>query len=148
MAAAPADQRLRHRTRPEPAAVRHRPGPHLENLPQWNYAIRETRKVTTGPIDVGSRYLQIRTIPAYREERLEVIEFNPGRRLTIRGSLNSYPARISYTPRPVGSATTVINTVDLQPPRPLSLLASIATHRIKAAVAAILDVLKRTLERA
>ena len=49
----------------------------LENLPQWNYAIRETRKVTTGPIDVGSRYLQIRTIPAYGEERLEVIEFEP-----------------------------------------------------------------------
>lgn len=74
-----------------------------------------------------------------------MIEFNPGRRLTIRGSLNSYPARISYTLRPVGNATTtVINTVDLQPPRPLSLLAPIATHRIKAAVAANLDVLKRT----
>jgi uncharacterized protein YndB with AHSA1/START domain len=120
----------------------------LENLPQWNYAIRETRKVTTGPIDVGSRYLQIRTIPAYREERLEVIEFDPGRRLTIRGSFNSDPARISYTLRPDGNATTVINTVDLQPPRPLNLLAPIATHRIKAAVAANLDVLKRALERA
>jgi uncharacterized protein YndB with AHSA1/START domain len=120
----------------------------LENLPRWNYAIRKTRKITTGPVDVGSRYLQIRTIPAQGEESLEVMEFEPGRRLTIRGSLNSLPVQISYTVRPDGKATTVTNTVDLRPPRPLNLLAPIATHRIKAAVAANLDVLKRTLEQA
>jgi hypothetical protein len=56
--------------------------------------------------------------------------------------------QISYTVRPDGKATTVTNTVDLRPPRPLNLLAPIATHRIKAAVAANLDVLKRTLEQA
>lgn len=119
----------------------------LENLPRWNYAIHETRKITTGPVDVGSRYLQSRTIPVPSDESLEVIEFEPGRRLTIRGSLSSFPAQISYTLRPVRKATTLTNTVDLQPPPPLNLLAPIATHRIKSAVAANLDVLKRTLER-
>ena len=119
----------------------------LENLPRWNYAIRETRKITTGPVHVGSRYQQTRTIPVHSEETLEVTEFEPDRRLTIRGSLNSFPAKLSYTLHPQGNATTITNTVDLQPPRPLNLLAPIATHRNKTAVAANLDVLKQTLER-
>lgn len=119
----------------------------LENLPRWNYAISETRKVTAGGVDVGSRYLQTRTIPAPMEESLEVIEFDPNHQLTIRGSLNSLPAQLSYTLRPEANATILTNTVDLHPPQPLTLVAPIATHRIKAAVAANLDVLKQTLER-
>jgi uncharacterized protein YndB with AHSA1/START domain len=119
----------------------------LENLPQWNYAIQQTRKVTAGPVGVGSRYLQTRTVPVHREEGLEVIEFDPDRSLTVRGSLNSLRALISYTLRPDGDTTALTNTVDLQPPRALNLLAPIATHRIQSAVAANLNVLKQTLEQ-
>jgi uncharacterized protein YndB with AHSA1/START domain len=39
----------------------------FENLPRWNYAIGETRKLTTGPVNVGSRYVQTRTIPVHSE---------------------------------------------------------------------------------
>jgi uncharacterized protein YndB with AHSA1/START domain len=120
----------------------------FENLPRWNYAIGETRKLTTGPVNVGSRYLQTRTIPVHSEESFEVIEFEPDHRIAIRGSLSSFPAQVSYTFHPAGNSTTLTNSVDLQPPRPLNLLAPIATHRIKSAVAANLDVLKKTLERA
>jgi hypothetical protein len=119
----------------------------LENLPQWNYAIQQTRKITAGSVGVGARYVQTRTIPAHREENLEVIEFDPDRRLTLRGSLNSFPALISYTLQAEGSATNLTNTVDLELPRALKLLVPIATHRIQSAVAANLDVLKQTLER-
>jgi uncharacterized protein YndB with AHSA1/START domain len=120
----------------------------LENLPQWNYAIGATRKITTGPVDVGSRYLQTRTIPVHAEEHLEIIEFEPDRRLSIRGSLNSLPAHVTYTLREEERVTVLTNTVDLQPPRHLKLLAPVATHRIKSAVAANLVVLKTTLEQA
>jgi uncharacterized protein YndB with AHSA1/START domain len=119
----------------------------LENLPEWNYAIQQTRKVTADPVGAGSRYLQTRTIPVHRQEGLEVIEFDPDRSLTLRGSLNSFRALISYTLRPDGNTTALTNTVDLQPPRTLNLLAPIATHRIQSAVAANLNVLKRTLEQ-
>jgi uncharacterized protein YndB with AHSA1/START domain len=120
----------------------------LENLPRWNCAISETRKITAGPVRVGSRYQQSRTIPVHSEESLEVIEFEPDRRLAIRGTLSSLPGQIGYTLSPNGNATTVTNTVELQPPHTLSLVAPLAAHRIKSAVAANLDVLKRTLERA
>ena len=120
----------------------------LENLPRWNYAISETRKITAGPVRVGSRYRQSRTIPVHSEESLEVIEFEPDRRLAIRGTLSSLPAQIGYTLSPNGNATTLTNTVELQPPLTLSLAAPRAAHRIKSAVAANLDELKRTLEQA
>jgi Polyketide cyclase / dehydrase and lipid transport len=118
----------------------------LENLPSWNYAIRKTRKVTAGPIHIGSRFHQVRTIPAHREESLEVIEFEEGRKLTIRGTLNTLPAQLSYELQPVGIATVLTNTVDLSTSGPLSLLAPIATRQIKSAVAANLDTLKKILE--
>jgi uncharacterized protein YndB with AHSA1/START domain len=119
----------------------------LENLPRWNYAISETRKITAGPVHVGSRYRQRRTIPVPGEETLEVTEFEPDHTLTISGSLASLPARISYTLHPDGNATTLVNTVALRSPRALDLLAPVAARRIKSAVAANLDVLRRTLEQ-
>ena len=119
----------------------------LENLPRWNYAIQQTRKITAGPVGPGSRYLQTRTIPVHREEALEVVDFDPDRALTIRGSLNSLPALISYTLRPHGSATDLTNTVNLELPRALKPLAPIATREVRSAVAANLEVLKKALER-
>jgi uncharacterized protein YndB with AHSA1/START domain len=120
----------------------------LENLPRWNYAIGETRKVTSGPVGVGSQYRQTRTIPVHTEESLEVVEFEPGRGITILGTLNSLPARIGYTLRPEAAGTTVINTVELKPPGLVGLLAPIAVPKIKSAVAANLDVLRQILEEA
>jgi hypothetical protein len=73
----------------------------LEHLPRWNYAIHETRKITSGPVNVGSRYRQTRTVPARSEEFLEVTEFERDRRLAIAGSLSAFPARITYVLDPV-----------------------------------------------
>ena len=53
------------------------------NVPLWNYAISETRKITGGPVGVGSRYRQTRTLPTRSEETFEVTEFEPDRRLPI-----------------------------------------------------------------
>jgi len=120
----------------------------LENLPRWNYAISDTRKVTTGPVGVGTRYRQSRTIPARTHESLEVTELDTDRRLAVSGSLNALPAKISYELQPEGRATVLTNTIELRPSGLLSLLAPIATREIKSAVAANLQILKQILERA
>ena len=119
----------------------------LENLPRWNYALAETRQLTPGPPGVGTRYLQTRTIPVHAEETLEIIELTPDQQLTVQGTLNALPAHLTYTLHPEGTATTLSNTVNLQAPRPLNLLAPIALGRIKSAVAANLAVLKQLLEQ-
>ena len=48
----------------------------FEDLPRWGYAIAETRKVSTGPVGVGTRYRQTRTVPRPAEESFEVVEFD------------------------------------------------------------------------
>jgi hypothetical protein len=57
----------------------------LENLPRWNYAIQETRKISPGPIGVGSAYRQFRTLPKPMEERLEIKVYEPGHHLVVSG---------------------------------------------------------------
>ena len=118
----------------------------LENLPRWNYAIEQTRKLTPGPVEVGSRYHQVRTVPARREEDLEVVELEPGRRLTVQGTLNNLPARLTYVLEPDGDATVLTNDVELTTSGLLTLVAPLATRQIRAAVAANLDVLRQILE--
>ena len=118
----------------------------LKNVPTWNYAIQQTRKITTGPVDVGTQFHQVRTVPVHREETLEVVEFEQDRTLTIRGTLNTFPAKLTYALQPDGDATLLTNTVDLSTGGPLRLVAPIATRQIKSAVAANLDLLKQVLE--
>jgi uncharacterized protein YndB with AHSA1/START domain len=116
----------------------------LENLPAWNYAIQETCKLDPGPVGVGSRYVQIRTVPARSEETFEVTEFEPGRRLAIRGRFGPLAGELSYVLEPSGAATALINTVALDAPR---LLAPLAARQIRTAVAGNLQVLRQNLER-
>ncbi|MGW5195265.1 SRPBCC family protein [Kribbella sp. NPDC004138] len=118
----------------------------LENLPEWNYALAETRKLTPGPTGVGTRYLQTRTIPVRAEETLEITELIQNEKLTIDGTLNAFPAKVTYTLRPTGNGTTLTNTVELRTPGARNLLAPIARNRIKSAVADNLAELKRLLD--
>lgn len=119
----------------------------FENVPLWNYAISETEKISDGPVGVGSRYRQARTIPSASEELFAVTEFEPSQRLAIRGTIGPFEGDITYLLEPDGSATTLANTMDLKASGPLRLIAPLAGSRVKTAVAANLEVLKRILER-
>lgn len=119
----------------------------FENIPAWNYAISETRKITTGPVAVGTRYRQIRTLPARSEEEFQVVEFDPDRRLSVDGDLGPFHGRVTYDLVGAGGATTLTNSMDLQASGPLSLVANLAARRVREAVAANLGVLKELLER-
>jgi hypothetical protein len=117
----------------------------LENLPHWNYAIQRTRKITPGPVTVGTRYEQIRTVPSRQEESLEVVELEAGRRIAVRGTLNTLPARLDYDLVTDGGVTVLTNTVDLAMPGP-QVLSMLAVRPIRSAVTRNLAVLKRILE--
>jgi uncharacterized protein YndB with AHSA1/START domain len=119
---------------------------HFENVPLWNYAIAQTRKITDGPVGVGSRYRQTRTLPTRSEETFAVTEYEPVHRLSIGGALGPFEGEIHYLLKPAGKATVLTNTMTLQPSGPLRVVAPLATPRIKAAVAANLDALKQILE--
>ena len=119
---------------------------HFENVPLWNYAISETRKVTDGPMRVGSSYRQTRTLPARSEETFEVTEVEPDRRLSIRGDLGPFAGEVTYLLEPAGNGTRLANTMNLQSSGALRLVAPLAASRVKSAVAANLGALKQILE--
>jgi uncharacterized protein YndB with AHSA1/START domain len=119
---------------------------HLENLPLWNYAISDTRKISDGVVGVGSRYRQRRTLPVRSEETFEVTEFQRDRRLSIRGTLGRFHSEVTYLLAPAHSSTVLTNTMKLQPSGPLRLVGPLAAPGIGSAVAANLGMLKQILE--
>ena len=118
----------------------------FENVPTWNHAIVETTKVSPGPVRVGTTYRQTRSAPSRTEEAFEVTVFEPTSRLQVQGGLGPFTARVSYLLEPTGSGTRLTNAVDLESSGLLTLVAPLATSRIKHAVAANLDTLKQLLE--
>ena len=119
----------------------------FENIPRWNYAIEETKKASAGPVRVGTRYRQTRSVPSRSVEGFEVTVFEPARRLAIDGQIGPFQATISYELETRAGATRLVNKVDLDPSQAmLRLAAPLATPRIKAAVAQNLGKLRLVLE--
>ena len=120
----------------------------FENVPFWNHAIERTRKITDGPVGVGSRYHQTRTLPRRAEETFEVVTFEPEHTIVVRGDLGPFHGDIAYVLESSGDATALTNTMDLTASGPLRVVAPLASSRISNAVAANLDMLRQILERA
>ena len=118
----------------------------FENVPKWNYAIVETRKVSEGAVGVGTIYHQVRSVPNRSEERFEVTAYNPPRHLEIRGQLGPFPARLSYALDVLPEGTRVTNSVELELRGLGRLLGRVAVPRVRDAVAANLRKLKELLE--
>jgi uncharacterized protein YndB with AHSA1/START domain len=118
----------------------------FENVPRWNAAISETQRISIGPMKVGVRYAQTRTRPTRSEEQFEVTAYEPDRKLAIRGTFGPFSGCFIYELELAGNLTRLVNTVDLEPSGPVSIIASLMTSRIKAAVAGNLNELKQILE--
>jgi uncharacterized protein YndB with AHSA1/START domain len=86
----------------------------FENVPKWNYAIVETRKVSEGPVGVGTIYQQVRSVPSRSEERFEVTAYTPPHHLEIQGQLGPFPSRLAYALDAIPEGTQVTNTVELE----------------------------------
>jgi uncharacterized protein YndB with AHSA1/START domain len=119
----------------------------FENVPKWNYAIVETRKVSEGPVGVGATYRQVRSVPSRSQESFEVTAYDPPRHLEIQGQLGPFPSRLSYALDAVPEGTRVTNSVELELRGPGRLLGRVAVPRVRDAVAANLRKLKELLDR-
>jgi Polyketide cyclase / dehydrase and lipid transport len=119
----------------------------LENLPSWDPAVEVTWKTSPSSVGVGTTYRQVRSAPRRGEEVLEVIAFDPPRRLIIEGPIGPLRARIGYTLEEAAEATRLTNWVELEPPSIISLaMVPLAVSKIKTGVASNLELLKRILE--
>jgi uncharacterized protein YndB with AHSA1/START domain len=118
----------------------------LEHIPEWNWAIVSTRKLTSGRAGVGTRYEQRRSVPRPAIETLEITELATDRRIEIVGDLGSFQARLTYELSSIGPGTSLTNTVELEPHGPLGAVAGLFPGRIQGAVAENLEVLRSLLD--
>jgi uncharacterized protein YndB with AHSA1/START domain len=118
----------------------------LEHVPEWNWAIDRTEKLTPGSARVGSRYRQSRKVPRPSVETIEIISLDPDRSFEIAGALGPFQSRLSYEIEPIDGGTRVTNDVELDLPIPIGPLSDVLGARVRRAVAENLTVLKNLLE--
>jgi uncharacterized protein YndB with AHSA1/START domain len=116
------------------------------NIPKWNYAIDSARQVSAGPVGVGTRIEQTRSVPRPTTEELVITELVPDRRMVLEGDIGPLSGTLSYQIEEVPEGTRLTNTADLSGRGPLRLLAPLAASRVRDAVAANLDKLRGLLE--
>lgn len=117
-----------------------------ENIPEWNHAIGDAERSPSGPIGIGTRIRQRRTLPRPTEEQLEITELRPGSRLVLAGDVGPLHGTISYVLRPTSDGTRLTNDAELDASGPLRLAAPLFAGRVRAAVADNLATLKGILE--
>ncbi len=115
-----------------------------ENFPRWNYYVLTVRKLSSGPIGVGTAYHQVRKTD---EQDFRIIEFERNRRMTLKTSPYSTPQlEMRLTFQEQGGATHLRDVwkLDTGLPTPLEWLGA---RRVRSAVAENLAKLKQILEQ-
>lgn len=80
--------------------------------PEWQKGMRSCRWTTEPPLAVGSRYEQhARFLGKDIVTTFEVIELDPGRRITIDTVEGTFPITVTRTVEPSGQGSTVIARV-------------------------------------
>ncbi len=115
----------------------------FENIPKWNYFVLEVRKISDGPVGIGTTYHQIRKTD---EQVFRVTEFEPNHRVAVKTLPQSSPQlEMRFTLRAQGTLTHVKDQWKLDTGRP-ALIEKLAAGRVKSAVAENLRKLKELLE--
>lgn len=120
----------------------------LERAPEWAAPVVERRKLTEGPVGVGTRFRAVDRFPGKDMEfDVEITAFEPDHRMAASVSPpmdGSWEARF----REVTGGTELTLTADISPPGPLRVLAPVMGGWMKRAIIKDLRSFKRNLEAA
>jgi uncharacterized protein YndB with AHSA1/START domain len=87
----------------------------LDRLSEWQDAIVSVRKEPAGPTRVGTRAIELRRTPVGRREIVtEVVEYDPARRLVVRGLNGPVRPTVTLTFEPVDGGTRTKYTVGVE----------------------------------
>lgn len=123
-----------------------------ENTPHWYEAVVHAEKLTAGPVRRGTVYRLVRKLPQGRvENRVEVSELEPDRRVTLRSLEGPTPFtyRTTLEPHAGGTRLTLEGTISGRGlAGPAALLAPLASRFFERGMAENLRALKQVLEAA
>ena len=115
----------------------------FENIPKWNYFVLEVRKLSDGPIRIGTTYHQVRKTD---EQDIRITELDQNHKIVVKTLPQSSPSlEMRFTLYEEGNTTRIRDEWRLESgwPAPVEWL---GTGRIKSAVAENLTKLKELVE--
>ncbi len=85
-------------------------------LPEWQSGAIEARKETDGPMGVGTTITEVRKFLGRRiESTLEVTEYEPGKRFSLRVVSGPVPGEARQTLAPVDGGTRLAVELEAEP---------------------------------
>jgi len=120
----------------------------LTHSPEWQAGLHEVRKLTEGPLGVGTRYAFVRRFMGRKMEAAnEFVAYEPNRRVQFRVASGPMPGQGTYLFEATPDGTKVTSRVELEPGGLSRLAAPLIAASLRREIAAGLLVLKDLLER-
>jgi uncharacterized membrane protein len=119
----------------------------LSSLPQWQSGAVEVRKLETS-VDVGTKYVEVLKFLGKRfEATIEVTEYEPGRRFSIKTLSGPIPFQVQHALEPSdGGGTKLRVTLEGEPGGLLKLAEPLVMRNAQRQVASDFATLKRLVE--
>ena len=120
----------------------------LTHSAEWQAGLLEVRKLTDGPVGLGTRYAFVRRFMGRKVEAAnEFVAYEPNRKVQFRIASGPMPGQGTYLFEATPDGTKLTSTVELEPGGLSRLAAPLIAASLRREIAAGLPVLKELLER-
>jgi uncharacterized protein YndB with AHSA1/START domain len=117
------------------------------NDPRWHTDILEARLTEGGSVGPGSTFaIRIKPFMGQSEGSVTVSEYEPPRRVVLRGRMGKLTPTVILTVEPEGQGSRFTRRVEMEPPGLLRLMAPFMTGTFRKRNAGFVANLKRVLE--
>jgi uncharacterized protein YndB with AHSA1/START domain len=120
----------------------------LTHSAEWQAGLLEVRKLTDGPVGVGTRYTFVRQFMGRKVEAAnEFVVYEPDQKVQFRIASGPMPGQGTYLFEATPDGTKVTSIVELEPGGLSRLAAPLIAASLRREITAGLPVLKAMLER-
>lgn len=119
----------------------------IPNVPKWQTGVTESRQTTPGPVGVGTRGVNVRTVLGQRlETTFEVTEFTPNQTFALRSLTGPVSYELRTTLAPVSGGTRLHSILRAEPRGFFKVAEPVLASTVKKDFAEDLARLKTLLE--
>ena len=119
----------------------------LRSDPRWHTDILEAQLTEEGPIEKGTTFaVQFKPFMGQSEGRVTVSEYDPPRRVVLRGQMDKMAPTLILSVEPQGEGSRFTRRVELEPPGIMRLMAPFLGGMFRKKNAGFVTNLKRVLE--
>jgi uncharacterized protein YndB with AHSA1/START domain len=120
----------------------------LTHSAEWQAGLLEVRKLTDGPVGVGTRYAFVRQFMGRKVEAAnEFVAYEPNRKVQFRIASGPMPGQGTYLFEATPDGTKVTSIVELEPGGLSRLATPLIAASLRREITAGLPVLKELVER-